>query len=486
MYKRQRVGASKGHFETPDQWLTRLKPDTIIAFFGYNSSFRGQAGLDLYKKELSMFIDHTLAQKYDGQQAPQLAIVSPTAVQNLSETYNTPDGSVQNKNLELYTKAMKEVCSEKGVLFVDAFSPSKNIFDTSKEPLTVDGALLTSKGYSWLAGRLADDLFGKASPDTTNKKLVHHYVAEKNWVWHNLYKVPNGVHVYGRRFKPYGPGNYPFELEKLTEMTELRDWAIWRSTKGKKSDLTSADAKTSKLPEVKTNYKPSKKNGNTKYLSGEETISKLQLPEGYKIELFADEQRFPDLANPVQMSFDAKGRLWVACMPSYPHWKPGDPRPQDKILIFEDTNNDGRADKQTVFYDKLHLSIGFEIAPEGVYVSQADSLILLRDTDGDDKADTHEYLMSGFDDHDTHHAISAFCADPSGAIYMGEGVFLHSNVETVYGTHRGTNGGFFRYNPKRRHLERSAQLNIPNPWELLLINGGKTFSFAHPAPKCTG
>ena len=188
-YNYGRVGASKGHFETPDQWLTRLKPDTIIAFFGYNSSFRGQAGLDLYKKELGMFIDHTLAQKYDGQQAPKLAIVSPTAVQNLSETYNTPDGSVQNKNLELYTKAMKEVCSEKGVFFVDAFSPSKNIFDTSKEPLTVDGALLTSKGYSWLAGRLADDLFGKASPDTTNKKLVHHYVAEKNWVWHNLYKL---------------------------------------------------------------------------------------------------------------------------------------------------------------------------------------------------------------------------------------------------------------------------------------------------------
>jgi len=128
------------------------------------------------------------------------------------------------------------------------------------------------------------------------------------------------------------------------------------------------------------------------------------------------------------MSFDNKGRLWVACMPSYPHWKPGDPRPQDKLLIFEDTNNDGKADKQTVFYDKLHLSIGFEIATEGVYVSQADSLILLRDTDGDDKADSKEYLLSGFDDHDTHHAISAFTTDPSGAIYMGEGVFLHSNV----------------------------------------------------------
>ena len=478
LYKKYNYGkgsGAKGHFETPDQWLTRLAPDTIIAFFGFSSSFRGEAGLELYKEELAMFIDHTLAQKYNGKEAAQLAIVSPTAVQNLSATHHTPVGDTQNKNLALYTNAMKEVCAAKGVLFIDAFSPSKSLFDQTKEALTVDGALLTSKGYEWFSGQLADKLFGKKAADAQHKKLVHNAVAEKNWVWHNLYKIPNGVHVYGRRYKPYGPANYPFELEKLTEMTEVRDWAIWRATQGQVSKLKGADEKTSKLPEVKTNYKPSKKNGNPDYLTGEETIRKLKLPEGYKIELFADEKRFPDLANPVQMSFDSKGRLWVACMPSYPHWKPGDPRPQDKLLIFEDTNNDGKADKQIVFYDKLHLSIGFELAPEGVYVSQADSLILLKDTNGDDQADSKEYLISGFDDHDTHHAISAFCTDPSGAIYMGEGVFLHSNVETVYGPKRGTNGGFFRYNPKRRHLERSAQLNIPNPWGITFDKWGQNF-----------
>lgn len=474
----QNKTGSKGHYETPDQWLNRLKPDTIIAFFGYNSSFGGAADVDRYKKELAAFIDHTLKQQYDGKSAPQLAIVSPTAVQDLSATHHTPKGDTQNENLALYTKAMKEVCADKGVLFVDAFSPSKAVFDSAKEPLTIDGALLNDKGYKWLAGRLADDLYGKKSADRTHEKLVHAAVAEKNWVWHNLYKIPNGVHVYGRRYKPYGPQNYPDELKKLAEMAELRDWAVWRALKGEKSDLTKADAKTHKLPEVPTNYKPSKKNGNTEYLTGKETLKKLKVPEGYKIELFADEKQFPDLANPVQMSFDGKGRLWVACMPSYPHWKPGDPRPQDKLLIFEDTDNDGKADKQTVFYDKLHLSIGFELAPEGVYVSQADSLILLQDTDKDGKADKKTYLASGFDDHDTHHAISAFCADPSGAIYMGEGVFLHSNVETVYGTHRGTNGGFFRYNPKRRHLERTAQLNIPNPWGITFDKWGQNF-FLH-------
>ena len=472
------TSGARGHFETPDQWLTRLKPDTIIAFFGFNSAMRGKAELNRFKQELSGFIDHTLAQKYNGQHAPQLALVSPTAIQDLSATHHTPNGKKQNAKLALYTQAMRDVCKQKGVLFIDAFSPSKAVFDAAKEALTVDGALLTDKGYQWLATRLADDLYGKTTPNNKHRKLVHAAVQEKNWVWHNLFKIPNGVHVYGRRYNPFGPQNYPDELKKLAEMTEIRDWAIWRALEGKKSNLKTADAKTHKLPPVPTNYKPSGKNGKTRYLSGKDTLKHLAVPKGYKIELFADEKRFPELANPVQMSFDNKGRLWVGCMPSYPHWRPGDPKPKDKLLILEDTNNDGRADKCIVFADDLHLTIGFELAEEGVYVSQADSLILLTDTDGDDKYDKKEYLISGFDDHDTHHAISAFCADPSGAIYMGEGVFLHSNVESVYGTHRGTNGGHFRYNPKRRHLERTAQLHIPNPWGTAFDKWGQNF-FLH-------
>ena len=124
------------------------------------------------------------------------------------------------------------------------------------------------------------------------------------------------------------------------------------------------------------------------------------------------------------------------------------------------------------------MTVGFEFAPEGVYVSQAPNLVLLKDTDGDDKADTKEIILSGFDDHDTHHAISAFTADPSGAIYMGEGVFLHTNVETAYGTVRATNGGFYRYSPQRHYLERTAQLPIPNPWGIAFDDWGQPF-FAH-------
>lgn len=474
-YKWGTSSVGNGFEKTPDAWLNEVKADVILAFFGYNESFNGPGGLDAFKQELTGFIEHTLKQNYNGKSAPQLALVSPTAFQNLSALYATPDGVAENANLALYTKAMEQVAAANKLSFVNLYAPTSQWFTEDKTPLTRDGALLTEAGYRKLTPLLADSLFGKSKSAQDKRAVIHKAVMDKNWLWLNYHKIPNGVHVFGRRHKPYGPDNYPFELEKLAKMVEVRDQAIWAALAGNPFDLALADAKTGELPVVKTNFKPSGKNGALDFRSGSEVLKSLEVPEGYKIELFADESRFPDLANPVQLSFDNKGRLWVATMPSYPHYVPGGPFPDDKLLILEDTNGDGMADKQTVFADKLHLPMGFEFSQDGVYVSQGYRLMLLADTNGDDKADVREVVMSGFDDHDTHHAISAFCADPSGAFLMGEGVFLHSHVETAYGPERSFNGGFWRYNPARRHLERVARLEIPNPWGIAFDDWGQDF-----------
>ncbi|SKB29451.1 putative membrane-bound dehydrogenase domain-containing protein [Parapedobacter luteus] len=473
---------NQGHWETPDEWLTRHRADIIIAFFGYVESFQGEEGLRRYKDELDAFIKHTLQQHYNGVSAPQLAIVSPIAFEDLSGKHDLPDGKKENRNLSMYTQAMKEVARNNNVHFVDMYTPSKKWFNKNgwfvknDEPLTIDGSQLNKTGYAKFAIQLADNVFGNVKPtDETHRELVHAAVMEKNWVWHKDIKMPNGVQAFGRRYDPFGPDNYPAEIAKIREMTALRDEAIWKAVKGEKMNLDSADGRTLPLPEVKTNYRPSNKNGNPTYLYGAEAVRQLRTAPGYEIALFASEEEFPDLKKPVQLTFDNQGRLWIATMPSYPHWRPGDPKPDDKIIILEDTDNDGKADKQTVFADKLHLPMGFEIAPEGVYVSQGMDMVLLKDTDGDGKADTKEVLLSGFDDHDTHHAHHAYTADPSGAIYMGQGVFLLSDIETAYGPVRGTNGGFFRYDPNRRKLEFTAQLSIPNPWGIAFDEWGQNF-----------
>lgn len=472
-----KTSGSEGIFEYPDQWLSRLETDAIIAFFGYNESFEGKEGLENFKNELQAFVTHTKNQKYNGESNPQVVLVSPIAFEDLSDNFDLPNGKVKNANLKLYSEAIAAIALKNQIPFIDVFTPSSTWYET--DDLTIDGSQLNQDGYKRLSSFIANMLTGnKKSIVEERRTVVNKAVNEKNFFWHNDYKIPNGVHVNGRRHAPFGPDNYPYEIQKIRQMTAIRDTAIWATLQGSSFDIQLADGQTVNLPKVETNYTLGDPNEAKKYLYGEEAINTLTVPKGYKVELFASESEFPDLANPAQLSFDNKGRLWVATLPSYPHYKPGDSRPNDKLLILEDTDNDGKADKQTVFADQLHLPIGFEFAPEGVYISQGTHLKLYTDTDGDDKADTVEIILSGFDDHDTHHAISAFCADPSGAFYMAEGVFLHTNVETSYGPVRATNGGFYRYAPQRKKLERVAQVSIPNPWGIAFDAWGQDF-FLH-------
>ena len=469
----------RGFFPTPDQWLTHLRADTIVAFFGYNESFEGPDGVANYEAELDAFVVHTLSKAYDGTAAPRLVLVSPIAYEDQSKTRDLPDGTRENANLKLYTAAMERVSKKHALTFVDLFTYTAAHYAKTTEPFTTDGFIPTESGYARLAGVLADGVYGpQPRISKTDPGNVLAAVKQKNWFWQNDYNILNGVHSYGQRYKPFGPQNYPDEVQKTREMLGLRDNLINGIASGKTASLSVDDSKTHPLPPVPTNYKAATKPGEPAYNDGREAEKSLTVPQGYEIKLFASEKEFPNLANPVQMSFDNRGRLWVAVMPTYPAYRPGDALPNDKLLIYEDTNKDGRADKETVFADKLQLPIGFEFAPEGVYLSQEPNFMLLRDTDGDDKADVREIILGGFDTHDTHHSIHAYCADPSGSIMMGEGVFLHSNVETAYGPVRAMNGGFYRYDPRRSQLERTAQLSIPNPWGIAFDDWGQDF-FLH-------
>ena len=484
------VHHGKGFFPTPDQWLTHLEADTIVAFFGYNESFDGPGRVGNFEAELDAWVQHTLSKAYNGKAAPRLVLVSPIAFENLSAKRDLPNGEKENANLILYSAAIETVAKKRGVTFIDLFSPMKALYAKAQQPLTTGGFVPNEEGYKQVAEILATGIYGHQSRmSKADPELVNAAVKAKDYFWNSDYNLVNGVHAYGQRYNPFGPQNYPDEVQKTREMAALRDGLIHDVAMAKKKDLVVDDSKTHPLPPVPTNYQPSVKNGTEKYLYGDDAVKSLTVPAGYKVEMFASEKEFPNLANPMQISFDNKGRLWVAVMPTYPHYRPGDPLPNDKILIYEDTNGDGKADKETVFADKLHLPIGFEFAPEGVYVSQEPNLVLLRDKNGDDKADSMEIVLGGFDTHDTHHAISAYTADPSGAFMLCEGVFLHSNVETPYGPVRCVDGGFFRYSPQRGQLERTIQMAIPNPWgfvfdkwgqDFLLHTSGTTMNWALP------
>ncbi|MEM9017384.1 MAG: SGNH/GDSL hydrolase family protein, partial [Verrucomicrobiota bacterium] len=160
----------QGHFETPDQWLTRLGADTILAFFGFNSSFGGLDDVSRFEREFEAFLQHTLSQKYNGESIPQLAVISPTAYQDISDQFSVPDGSAENENLALYTATMAKVCEDNGVLFFDAFAATKETFEGSD---TTDGCLLSDSGYRKLAPILANGLFGPADEVSADRETIH-------------------------------------------------------------------------------------------------------------------------------------------------------------------------------------------------------------------------------------------------------------------------------------------------------------------------
>src|SRR4051812_39156104 len=156
---------------------------------------------------------------------------------------------------------------------------------------------------------------------------------------------------------------------------------------------------------------------------------KFTVPEGFEVRLFASE---PMVINPVAMTWDERGRLWVLELYEYPLGaKPGE-KGRDQVKVLEDTDNDGRADKVTVFADGLSLASGLALGNGGVYVGQAPHLLFFKDTDGDDKADEKQIVMTGFGLEDRHELLNGFNWGPDGALYMTHGVFTISKVKDPY------------------------------------------------------
>ena len=465
-------------FGTPDQWLERTRTDVVLAFFGYNESF---GDLDKFQRDLASFISHTLGQKYNGRAAPRLVLFSPIAHENLHDR-SLPDGRENNARLERTTAAMAQVAQAHHVMFVDLFHPSQALYAKASKPLTINGIHLTAQGNHLLAEVIDKALFPRQpSPpiDARTRERIRQAVLDKNFYWFNRYRTVDGYSIYGGRADLAfvdGQTNRVVaqrEMEVLDVMTANRDRRIWAVAQG--SRLKVDDDNTPPFIPVKTNKPGPGPGGAHVFLDGEASIRKMTIGKGLHINLFASEKEFPDLAKPVQMSFDTRGRLWVAVWPSYPHWKPKEEM-NDKILILEDTDGDGKADRQTVFADHLHCPTGFEIVPQGLLVAQAPDLMLLKDTDGDDKADVRERVLSGLDSADTHHTSNSFRLDPGGALYFQEGTFHHTQVETPYGPPvRLANAGVFRYEPRSQKFEVYVTYPFANPHGHAFDHWGQDF-----------
>ncbi|MBM3870905.1 MAG: dehydrogenase, partial [Verrucomicrobia bacterium] len=463
------------NFGSSNDWLKRVQADVVWAFFGYNESFAGDAGLAQFKTDLERVIKHTTSQNYSGKGNARLVLFSPIAAEPSNDP-NRPVAAPLNANLKKYSAAMAEVAKANNVPFIDLHTPSEQLFAAAakaRQTLTFNSVHLSEAGDKALAPEAFRALFGETAPGGNLDKL-RAAVLEKNYDWHQRYRTVDGYNVYGGRSKLSFPvegaaakgkdapkiTNYDVMQDEMAQRdvkTANRDKAVWAVAKGgtaKVDDKNLPPVRTLKSNRPDEFYKP--------FPTGEEAIKHITVAKGAKVTLVAEEKQFPELASPVQMGFDTKGRLWVAAWPSYPELRPTD-KVFDKLLVF-DLGADGKAQKCTTFLDGLNCPTGFQFHKDGVLVVQSPDVWFARDTNGDGKADWKERVLMGLDSADSHHTANAMAYGPGGDTFLSDGVFHRTQMETPFGPPvRNSDGCIYRWEPLTHKLERYIPYGFANP-----------------------
>jgi len=197
----------------------------------------------------------------------------------------------------------------------------------------------------------------------------------------------------------------------------------------------------------------------------------FQVAEGFEVNLYAAD---PLLAKPIQMNFDPAGRLWIASSEVYPQIKPGQTA-NDKVLILEDRDGDGRAEKTSVFADGLLIPTGVEPGDGGAYVANSTELLHFKDTDGDGKADSRRVMLSGFGTEDTHHILHTLRWGYDGQLYFNQSIYIHSHIETPHGVRRLGGGGIWEFRPETMELDVFIK-GLVNPWGHHFDRWGQSFA----------
>jgi putative membrane-bound dehydrogenase-like protein len=209
-----------------------------------------------------------------------------------------------------------------------------------------------------------------------------------------------------------------------------------------------------------------RKSSGQPYLKPEESVKRMKVADGFEVKLFAAE---PMVVNPIAMTVDERGRVWVIECFEYPKRTAKGKMPRDRIVILEDTDGDGVADKRTVFAEgkdfpvPFDLASGLEVGNGGVYVGAPPYLFFIENKD--DKPGKFEILLKGFGSQDTHETLNTFQWGPDGRLYGLQGVFTHSEVkpEQADGPSTRLNAGVWRYDTKAKQFEIFAE-GTSNPW----------------------
>ena len=460
------------NFGTWRQQLEAVGATVVIAQFGQMEALDGVAKLPefvaAYHRLLDEFSTRTV----------RLVLVSPRLFEKPASP-NVPDLTVRNDSVRAYSHAIGAIAKQRGAVFVELGNqvvPSVK-FDRVLDPkvigdkstrITTDGIHLTDHGLLFEAFKILDSLDVRLRSAGTEEFSAA--IATKNRLWSQCWRPSNWNFAYGDRASQ--PFARPAGGQPDLKGAFAQHRALLAEADAHIAALAEAESHTGlieKSPPIPSKYAPP---ANEKALTPEEQLATFTVADGYEVTLVASEK--DGVVKPVQISWDERGRMLVACSPGYPHLEVGAP-PHDSIVMCELTN--GKVTKSWKYADGLTMTNGMEPGDGGMFVCDYDELLHFRDTDNDGKADQRRVVLSGFGIGDTHQLINSINHGDDGSLWLSQGLHVRSYVETPWGNKRLDQSGLWRLRPRTLRLDgffNQARAGA-NCWGVVTDDWGQIF-----------
>ncbi len=447
------------------QNIDGLNPNVVFVQFGQMEALDGIKKLpdfiDAYKKLLDSI-------KKEGR---KIIVLSPidyeTTFLKINDSAQWND-HLKKTDLQYYFNAIQLMAQTEGYPFVD-------LYLTLRPGRTYDGIHLNEYGQK-AAAEIIISTLGISAEYKPELDSLRNAIIKKNKIWFNYWRPGNWAFLKGDRteqafsrdWKDQSKRIFPEEINQIAPLLEKAEKEI---AEIKADPPRSAQFRPSSLKL----QQPKDEIGSQNDKSIQEELASFKLHKDYNIELYASEAL--GIADPCTMRWDENGRLWVLCIPTYPQPLPGESA-NDKLIVLEDKNKDGKADASTVFADNLDIPLGFELGHNGVYLGEQTKLLFLKDTNNDLKNDVTQTLLSGFGTHDSHQTINSFTWSPGGELFFAQGLSIHSSVETPWGIKKAHRGGIWRYRPMAHQLDNILDQSTAsdNPWGMTFGDWGEFFT----------
>jgi glucose/arabinose dehydrogenase len=449
------MGRARASFDwnrNPDDWLKRVQEQVAlvkptVAFLSYAmtaSLENGPSGIEAFTRDLNRLMDAITATSGG---PVRFVVLGP--VKHEAGFGSAAEISEHNAALRQYRDALRQVAAARAARFVDLL----DLEAPHGVSLTSNGVILNETGHRVAAAKISRELLGAGVADkpaaSPEWQILNAAIRKKNELFFHRWRPANWTYLFG--FRKHEQGQNAAEIPKFDALISLWDGRIARLC-----PLTRQDPATVAEVRSLTSDRPAA----PRSAITAQPIPTFTVADGFEVSLWAEN---PDLFKPIQMNWDPQGRLWIASSRTYPQVAPGQDA-ADSVIVLEDTDGDGRADKSTSFADRLLIPTG--VVPDGrggCYVAASHQLLHLADTNHDGRADVRTIVLSSFGTEDTHHNLHTLRWGYDGHLYMNQSIYTHTHIETPHGVRRLNSGGIWRFHPESWDLEVLSRGGC-NPW----------------------